>query len=272
MGRAAQAFDTTHKAMMLKQVPTVATQDAHCPTAIASFTAYRVPAACSLCTPCVACRPAHACRSRRRYTFLSLPCRCRCCVRAQVASARIDTVRGSASFGLSDLDSLLAAVMHVWLLQRQAALDALAAAWQDAEPLGGGVLALTMDVDDLTRVAGAAPAVNGAVRHKNPRAPCTSAIATANVVTAVLAGPRFPGCARAMMPGQHERKCLMPLAPGSCGRAACTAPYGTAPQSLCTFCQCHGQFGQSLLCSLVLGRPDTPRRAEAAHASSPRAG
>lgn len=91
----------------------------------------------------------------------------------QVASARIDTVRGSASFGLSDMDSLLAAVMHVWLLQRQAALDALATAWQDAEPLGGGVLALTMDVDDLARVAGAAQAVQCAVQRTAPRAPCT---------------------------------------------------------------------------------------------------
>ncbi|GFR41092.1 hypothetical protein Agub_g1733 [Astrephomene gubernaculifera] len=75
----------------------------------------------------------------------------------QAASVRMDTHRGTNSFGMSDGDMLLTAVMGAWLSQRQSAMKELAAAWAAAEPGGGsgGVLATRMDVDQLSRVAAA---------------------------------------------------------------------------------------------------------------------
>ncbi|GIL73229.1 hypothetical protein Vretimale_4834 [Volvox reticuliferus] len=71
----------------------------------------------------------------------------------QTASVRVDTNRGNKTFGLSDLDSLMEVVMGVWLGQRQAAMSELAMSWTAVEPVGGGVLAVNMDVDQLTKIA-----------------------------------------------------------------------------------------------------------------------
>ncbi|GIL42753.1 hypothetical protein Vafri_151 [Volvox africanus] len=71
----------------------------------------------------------------------------------QAASVRVDTNRGNKTFGLSDVDSLMEVVMGVWLAQRQAAMSELALSWTAVEPVGGGVLAVNMDVDQLTKIA-----------------------------------------------------------------------------------------------------------------------
>ncbi|KXZ56867.1 hypothetical protein GPECTOR_1g782 [Gonium pectorale] len=71
----------------------------------------------------------------------------------QAAACRVDMTRGSGTFGMVDGDQLLAALMNTWLSQRQAAMTELAAAWAETEPVGGGVLAVSMDVDQLAGIA-----------------------------------------------------------------------------------------------------------------------
>ncbi|GLC44356.1 hypothetical protein PLESTB_000478200 [Pleodorina starrii] len=71
----------------------------------------------------------------------------------QAATVRVDTNRANKTFGMSDVDSLMEVVMGVWLNQRQSALSDLAMSWTAIEPVGGGVLAVNMDVDQLTKIA-----------------------------------------------------------------------------------------------------------------------
>ncbi|KAG2500000.1 hypothetical protein HYH03_002282 [Edaphochlamys debaryana] len=66
----------------------------------------------------------------------------------RAAGARMDTVRGTPSFGMSDADELAAVAVT-------AAMEALATAWAAAEPVGGGALATALDVEDVARVAAA---------------------------------------------------------------------------------------------------------------------